>query len=133
MIPISTKLVVSKGILYILLIKLEGKELVKIGITSRSIQERVCEILTSIWVKYRVFPECYPKRFKEVPRYEEMEKDLHGYFSEYRYKTQHRFSGSTEIFDVELDKVVEKYEDMLRKAGDDKRDSGQVEGKAAED
>lgn len=115
-IPISSKKVKgTKGILYILLIKLEDKELVKIGITSRDIQERVCEILTSIWTRYRIFPETYVKRYKKVEDYEEKERELHRIFEEFRYETEHKFSGSTEMFHVELDKVVEAYEELNSK------------------
>lgn len=127
MLPISVSKVRSKGVLYILRIRLEDKDLVKIGITSRPIQERVCEILTSIWTRYRLFPETYVKRYKEVDDYEYKEKELHEFFKEYRYETLHRFSGCTEIFDVPLEVVVEKYEDMLREdrdSGRGKREAG---------
>jgi len=104
----------SKGILYVLEIELEGKKLVKIGITSRKIEDRVCEILTSIWRRYREYPRCYVKRYKVVEGYRAKERELLDYFAEYVYSTKYKFSGSTEVFDVELALVVEKYEDMLR-------------------
>ena len=42
----------KNGILYVILIELEGKPLVKIGVTHRSIEDRVVEILTSIFKRY---------------------------------------------------------------------------------
>ena len=40
------------GIVYVILIELEGRTLVKIGVTHRRIQDLVSEILTSIFMKY---------------------------------------------------------------------------------
>lgn len=118
---ISYDKLVDKGILYILLIKLEDKELVKIGITSRPIQERVCEILTSIWVRYRIFPETYVKKYKEVSNYKHKEVLMHDKFKDYRYTTEHKFSGCTELFDVALEDVVKAYEEI--NADKDKKDT----------
>jgi hypothetical protein len=57
----------TSGILYVLIIRLEDKELIKIGVTQRDkVEDRVAEILISIWKRYRIFPECYPKRFRKV-------------------------------------------------------------------
>ena len=42
----------TKGIVYVLLFELEGKTLIKIGVTTRSIEERVAEILVSIFQRY---------------------------------------------------------------------------------
>ena len=109
---IDYKKVEEVGILYILLVKLEDKELVKIGITSRPIAERVCEILTSIWVRYRIFPETYVKKYKEVIDYKHKEYLLHEKFKDSQYKTKHKFSGSTEFFDVSLEDVVKAYDEL---------------------
>ena len=48
------------GILYLVYFELDGKQLVKIGVTARTIEERVSEILISIFKKYREFPYCKP-------------------------------------------------------------------------
>ena len=40
------------GIVYAILIELEGRPLVKIGVTHRRIQDRVSEIFTAIFMKY---------------------------------------------------------------------------------
>lgn len=101
------------GILYVVLFRLEDKDLIKIGITTRKIEDRVSEILVSIFKKYREFPFCYPKRFQKTPNVFEMEATLHKHFKEYHYKPEKVFSGSTEFFDVPLDLVVEAYERLL--------------------
>lgn len=101
------------GILYILLVELEGKPLVKIGVTHRCIEERVAEILISIFKKYREFPYCRPKRFRTTCSVYSKEKYLHKLFESYRYKTSKKFSGYTEFFDVPLDDVVVAYEKLL--------------------
>lgn len=112
MFAISTKEVDdSKGILYVLEIELEDKLLVKIGFTQRTkVEDRVVEILTSIWKKYRIFPKTYVKRFSTFEDVVSKEQELLKKFEEYRYSTKYKFSGSTEIFDLELDKVVEAYD-----------------------
>lgn len=113
---ISTKDVdVSEGIVYLLVIWLDdGTEVYKIGVTKRTIQERVCEILSSYWVKYRVFPKCYPKRYKTTDRIYEKESAIHKELSDYSYAFDKKFGGSTEFFSgIELEKVVEIYERIV--------------------
>ena len=105
------------GILYLVYFELEDKQLVKIGVTSRTIEERVSEILISIFRKYREFPYCRPKRFRKTGDVYEKEALLHKYFSDYQYETKNKFSGSTEFFDIPLDDVVKVYEALLN--GDD--------------
>lgn len=100
----------KKGIVYVLEIELEGKKLIKVGITSRRVEERVCEILTSIWKRYRVFPSCYVKRYKTFVSPADKEVRLHKQLQGYRYTTKFAFTGNTEIFDVSLDTVVEMYD-----------------------
>lgn len=113
MFVVSTK-DINNGILYLLEMHLEGKVLVKIGVTSRKIEDRVVEILTSYFYKYREFPYTRPKRFRETENVYSKETILHEYFSEYQYIPEFKFSGSTEIFDVDLDIVVKAYEYLLK-------------------
>lgn len=101
------------GTLYLVLFELEGKELVKIGVTSRNIEDRVAEILVSIFKKYREFPRAYPKRFRKVPNVYEKEAMLHKHFKDLNYKTEKKFSGSTEFFEVPLDDAVVVYESLI--------------------
>lgn len=102
------------GILYIVHFELEGKPLVKIGVTTRTIEERVAEILVSIFKKYREFPYCRPKRFRKTGNVYEKEAILLKYFKDYQYEPSNKFSGSTEFFDIALEDVVEVYEDLLK-------------------
>jgi len=102
------------GILYIVYFELEEKQLVKIGVTTRNIEDRVSEILVSIFKKYREFPYCRPKRFRKTGNVYEKEAQLHRYFKERNYEPKNKFSGSTEFFDVPLDEVVEVYEQLLK-------------------
>jgi hypothetical protein len=101
------------GILYLVCFTMEDKVLVKIGVTTRKIEDRVSEILVSIFKKYREFPYCRPKRFKKTTEIFEKEAILHEYFKKYRYTTEHKFSGSTEFFNVPIEKVVNAYENLL--------------------
>jgi len=103
-----------KGIVYVLELVLEDKHLVKVGFTSRrKVELRVCEILTSVWKRYRIFPQCYVKRFKTVTNPSKFEAAMHKQLADYRYTTEHKFSGSTELFDTSLDTVVELYDKMV--------------------
>lgn len=103
----------GEGILYVLVIKLEDTTLVKVGVTCRKrVEDRTCEVLTSIWKKYRVFPECVVKRFARVPAVYEKEKIMHDRLSADRYKTKYLFSGSTEFFSTSITDVIEIYDEV---------------------
>jgi hypothetical protein len=106
----------TKGVLYLLFIEMEGKELVKVGITGRNVEDRVCEILVSMWKRYRWFHRLYVKRYKTVENYVDKESKFHEYLDRYRYKTEYEFSGCTEIFDIDKEHVVAAY-DWLVKEG----------------
>jgi len=109
----ETNLEEDLGILYLVHFRLDDKDLVKIGVTARTVEERVSEILVSIFKRYREFPYCRPKRFRETGNVYEKEALLHRHFKEYSYKPSKVFSGSTEFFDIPLDKVVVAYENLL--------------------
>lgn len=102
------------NILYVALFELDGRSLVKIGVTSRSIEERMSEILVSIFKCYREFPFCRPKRFRKTVNAYEKELVLHEKFKQFSYNTKKRFNGSTEFFDVPINDVVKAYEDLLK-------------------
>jgi hypothetical protein len=101
------------GILYVVYFRLDEKDLVKIGVTGRTVEERVSEILVSIFKKYREFPYCRPKRFRKTGNVYEKEALLHKYFEDRNCKPDKVFSGSTEFFDVPLEEVVHVYENLL--------------------
>ena len=106
----------GEGIVYLLIIWLDdGTEVYKVGVTKRDIQDRVCEILTSYWTQYRVFPKCYPKRFRKTDQIYEKEAAIHKELKEYSFSFEKQFSGCTEFFSgVELAKVLEVYESILQ-------------------
>ena len=103
----------TDGILYVLLVNMEGKDLVKIGVTTRRIEDRVSEILVSAFKVYREFFYCKPKRFKKTTNIFSKEKQLHDTFSSFRYTTSKKFGGHTEFFDVPLDDVVAEYDKIV--------------------
>lgn len=103
------------GIVYLLeLQNREGRKFVKIGVTERSIKERMSEILMSFFNQYRYSPQCYPKRFTRTERPYQIEKFLKDHFADRQVKVEKKFSGSTEIFDVPLDEVVELYDKLIK-------------------
>jgi hypothetical protein len=118
----SPKLGEDTGILYLVLFELDGKQLVKIGVTTRAIEDRVSEILVSIFKKYREFCYCRPKRFTKTTNMFEKEATLHRYFKKYKYTPVKPFSGSSEFFDIPLDDAVAAYERLL--AGEQLDESG---------
>lgn len=98
------------GILYLLEIDLDERSIIKIGITNRKIESRVCDILTSIFKSYRYFPKIYPKRFSKVEDNFGKEQMLLSYLSEYKYKSEMPFGGCTELVEMDLDLAVQVYE-----------------------
>ena len=110
---VTKKARAEPGIIYVILVELDGKSLVKIGVTHRRIEDRVSEILVGIFKKYREFPYCKPKRFRTTSETYKKEKALHKHFSDYSYTPSKKFGGSTEFFDIPLDDVVAIYDDMV--------------------
>jgi hypothetical protein len=111
----KTKLSVEEdiGILYLVYFRLDDKDLVKIGVTTRNIEDRVSEILVSMFKTYREFPYCRPKRFRKTCYVFEKEALLHRHFKDYIFIPIKPFSGSTEFFEVPLEEVVLVYENLL--------------------
>lgn len=110
---VSTGKAADETILYLLELKVDGQDVYKIGITGRSIEQRVCEILTSHFGSYRYFPYCRPKRFRKTINAYEYEQLLLDYFKEYKFTPYNKFSGSTELLSgIELEEIVEAYETL---------------------
>ena len=104
----------TEGILYVLLIELGEDTVVKIGLTRRrDIADRVAEILTSVFRRWRYFPKCTPKRFTWTTNVAGKEKALHKLFKHSRYKSTHKFSGSTECFTVDVDTAIAAYDKLV--------------------
>ena len=109
----ATKNCNKSGIVYVLDLDVDGKQVVKIGVTTRKIEDRVVEILTSHFHAYRVFPRCRPKRFKSTVDIFEKEKILLDYFSDRKYRSEKKFGGCEELVDVPLGEVVEAYDIVI--------------------
>lgn len=106
----------KEGLLYILQFNIDGRLVVKIGITTRSdISERVCEILTAMFKCYRRFWYCYPKRFRKVTDPYDKEQVLLKWFADRKADLGVKFAGSSEFVDVPLEEVVAAYEWLLDK------------------
>jgi hypothetical protein len=103
----------DKGILYLLELHMEDTILIKIGITFRSIESRVLEILSAVHDKYRYYPHCKQLRFKKVDNPLSKEEILHNYFCDYNYRPKHEFSGYTELFAVDRNVAKEAYDKLL--------------------
>ena len=102
------------GILYILEIEVDGKLVVKVGLTRRdNICERVCEITTSYFQQYRHFPYVRPKRFRQVVNVYAKEQYILKCFRDKKYKSEKKFSGCEELLDVDVDQVVQVYEQLI--------------------
>lgn len=123
--PIEPWKVQKDGILYLLAFTLEDTPLVKIGMTRRPlIEERVCEILTSIWKQYRVFPECYVKRYRKTDDVEMKERILLKQFDSFAFTPSKAFSGSTELVTAPLEDVVSLYDDLTAGSTSSKAPAG---------
>ena len=110
----TSKVAKDKGILYILSICLEDEDIVKVGVTCRNrVEDRIEEILRSIFKVYRYYPYCYPKRFRTVDNVYEKEARLHKQLEDYKYSVNKAINGYTEFFKVDLNVVVKMYEDLL--------------------
>lgn len=116
------------GILYILVFDIEGKQLVKIGITKRRMEDRVLEILLAIFQKYRVFPKCDPRRFTRTDDYAAKEKQLHKLFKDRSYRPSKKFGGYTEFFDVPVDEVCAAYDAIVEKKKPRKKSPAKKKG-----
>ena len=102
------------GILYILELDVDGKRVVKVGLTRRdNICERVCEITTSYFQQYRYFPYVRPKRFRHVANVYAKEQYILKYFRDKKYKSEKKFSGCEELLDVDVEQVVQVYEQLI--------------------
>lgn len=101
------------AILYILELDVDDRRVVKIGVTSRGISDRVVEILSSHFKSYRFFCWCKPKRFRTVDDAYGKEAILLRYFSDRKYESAKKFSGCQELVDVDVLEVVEVYERLL--------------------
>jgi hypothetical protein len=103
----------EKGIVYLLELVVDDEKVQKIGITTRKIEDRVVEILSSHFQVFRHYPYCYPKRFKSTTNIMMREAKLLSVFSNEKFTPSKQFSGSTELIKADLDTVVQVYEYII--------------------
>lgn len=110
---VSTKISDKDSILYLLELDVDGNRVKKIGITSRKIEDRCIEIIESYFKSRREFCWLRPKRFRKTDDAYKKEQWLLDYFKEYKYTIDKKFSGSTELVDIDLDILVDVYEKII--------------------
>ena len=103
----------DEGIVYLLDMEVDDVRVVKIGVTRRKIWERVVEITTSYFHKYRYFPRVKPMKFSKANGYFAVETMLHRYFREMKYWAKEQFMGSNELFKVDEEVVKTAYMDAM--------------------
>ena len=98
------------GTVYVLEIELEGRKLIKIGATSRTAKVRCLEILGEIETEYGYFPKTKLLKQLTCKDYYKVEAALHKRFKDKQYKTQHEFSGCSELFEITKADIMEVYD-----------------------
>ena len=108
------EVVEDEGILYLIEMDVDGKRVVKIGLTRRAtIDERLVEIALAHFKAYRQINYMRPKRFRKTSNVSQKEQLLLWYFSSRRYVSEKPFTGHTELIDVDIAEVVQKYEEII--------------------
>lgn len=100
-------------ILYLLELDVDGQRVQKIGITSRKIEDRCLEIIESYFKGRREFCWLRPKRFRKVDDAYVKEQWILRYLKEYSCIIEKKFSGSTELVQMDLDVLVNLYEKVI--------------------
>ena len=109
-----TEMAEDEGILYLIEMDVDGKRVVKIGLTRRAtIDERLAEIALAHFKAYRQINYMRPKRFRKTSNVLQKEQLLLGYFASRRFVSKKTFGGCTELIDADIMEVVEKYEEMI--------------------
>lgn len=107
-------IVEDEGILYLIEMDVDGKRVVKIGLTRRpTIDDRLAEIALAHFKAYRQINYMRPKRFRKTSNVLKKEQLLLGYFASRRYTSEKPFGGCTELVDVDIMEVVQKYEEII--------------------
>jgi len=107
----------KKQRLYLMEITLpSGMVVLKCGKASgSSSKERMLQICSSIYDKFRRTPMIKIQRDREVPadKVFEFESTVHKFFCDYQYKHATKWDGITECFVVPLDDMVAAYEAVI--------------------
>ena len=101
--------------LYILEIMIGDTLVYKVGKASgHNSKQRMLQIIGSYFDVYRVTPIIKVVKDKEVSNVFEKETKCHHALAEWQYIPEKAFSGSTELFLVDKEKVLEVYKDVLQ-------------------
>lgn len=105
----------GSGILYVLIMEIDGETVYKVGVTQRrAIEDRVGEILTSFFHKFRYYCYLKPKKFTKVEDVYAKETTMHRALAEFKYEPKKKFDGSTELFTgIDLGILLEIYRKCL--------------------
>ena len=91
------------------------KVLYKIGIANDPVA-RVCQVNTRFFQKRRYFAEVSIKRMRKTTEFFAIETKLHQEFKDCQWDFKDlKFDGCTEIFDVDEDILLNRYEELLPK------------------
>jgi hypothetical protein len=93
--------------------KTDYKTLYKVGITINHPIDRMLQVTRSFFQSRRYVPECRLLRYRKVPEYSRLEKELHTILKEYNYKFSKSFDGSTEYFDLHVDQLLCEYDKVV--------------------
>ena len=111
------------GYVYVMEFKFQAKSgvkvLYKVGVTKNKPIDRMLQIAREFFMQRRYVPECRLVRFREVPEYDRLEKELHSLYEEYSYDFgKLRFGGCTEFFDIDVDVLLDGYDRLVPKLKD---------------
>lgn len=104
----------DEGIVYLLEMTIEGDKYVKVGVTTRDIEVRMCELAVSCWKQYRYMPHIYSKRHRKTQHIYEKEAEILKILEEYRAEPDKKVQGHTELHRVDLECAVMVYESVLK-------------------
>lgn len=114
----KTKVVEDEGIVYLLEMTIEGKKYVKVGVTTRDIEVRMCELAVSCWKQYRYMPHIYSKRHRKTKGIFQKEAEILQALKEYRAEPDKTVQGHSEMHAIDLGYAVQVYESVLKGSWD---------------
>ena len=115
----------ANGTVYVIEIEMDGVIVHKVGATKGSARKRVLQILEGVEREYEYFPKCTVVAERMCANYYQMESKIHRELSEYSYTSKHSFCGSSELFKLELDILLEVYNGVID-SDDEVEDDGRI-------
>lgn len=105
----------NSGKLYVMRFWLDDEEIVyKVGVTTRKPEDRLMDILLSYYKGNRYVPRCDIKRFRTVDDVFGKEAILLASLQEFRYNSEKKFSGCTEMFQgIDEPSLLELYDRVV--------------------